>query len=371
MGKYEAYRVGASVLSHVPVNALKTEIMLVDPSLWTTFHEAKSALLDTLRAIPTQQSHAFTASPESRESTRTSISELVSAISEVERELKVVQDEFAIAQNLLSQKRVMAKRSLSPIEALPPELICAIVSLSCEASDPTHTLRLSHIWRAWRNVVLSMQSLFTCADWNHWGPSLVQLWCTRAGTLPLTMQLGVDEKYGIIRRCCQRAGLLKTWIPQLERLDIDAEKPRIIDSEKFLLQEAFNHYLESPMPLLTHLRLRVEFEGGFPFPAVMFTDPSNRLPALRVLDLGPGIHFMFAKLHHWLKVASFSLSSEWDWHECGRTLCSLPYLEELAITLAIGFPVEIEQHMSGEIHLPSLKTLKIIDGPICHELPIL
>ena len=343
--------------------------MLVDSSLWTAFHEAKSALLEALCAIPTQQSHTFAASPESRESTRTSISELVSAISEAERELKVVQDEFVIAQNLLSQKRVTAKRSLSPIEALPPELICRIVSTSCEASNPIHTLRVSHVSRAWRDVVISTQSLFTCADWNRWRSSLVQLWCARAGTLPLTMQLGVGEKYGIISYNCPRYELFKNWFPRLERLDIDAEKERLV-ATRTSVSDAINHYLKNPTPLLTHLRIRLETR--FPVSSAVFRVQPDQIPVLRVLDLGAGIRFKFKEPHRRLRVISFSLSMPTDWDRWARALRDLPNLKELAITLDSTFPVVItHQGASRKIRLPYLRTLKITDGPIGHELPLL
>jgi len=122
--------------------------MLIEAPIWTAFHEARSALLDALRNSHVYHPHDTT-TPSSFEPSRdrASMVEFISDIAEAEHELRAVQDELAAAQALLFRKRVEVSVSLSPIGALPPELIRMILSHVCDASDPILVMRLSHVSR--------------------------------------------------------------------------------------------------------------------------------------------------------------------------------------------------------------------------------
>ena len=163
--------------------------MLIEAPIWRAFHEARSALLDAFRNSHIYDSHVIT-TPSSSEPFRASMIEFISDIAEAEHELRAVQDELAATQALLFRKRVKISASLSPIGALPLELIRMILSHVCDASDPVLVMRLSHVSRMWREAIISNSSLFTCANWNLWNHKLVRLWRTRAGSKPVFLMVG-------------------------------------------------------------------------------------------------------------------------------------------------------------------------------------
>ncbi|KAF8308674.1 hypothetical protein DL93DRAFT_1863583 [Clavulina sp. PMI_390] len=83
---------------------------------------------------------------------------------------------------------------LSPIEALPPEIIGHIVEFSVASTnvqpeDSHQVLRLSHVSATWRTITLSHSRLFDRADWTHWAPELLQRWCERAKYHSLSIRL--------------------------------------------------------------------------------------------------------------------------------------------------------------------------------------
>ena len=83
-----------------------------------------------------------------------------------------------------------SKNLLSPIAMLPPELMRDIFSfVACTAEWRRATLRLSQVSQGFRRAVLDMSRLFTHADWDHWAPPLLDLWCQRARAQLLTVNL--------------------------------------------------------------------------------------------------------------------------------------------------------------------------------------
>ena len=77
-----------------------------------------------------------------------------------------------------------------PIAMLPPELLRDIFSLVARTAEwRLTTLKLSQVSQGFRRTVLDMSQLFTHADWDDWAPPLVDLWCQRARSQPLTVRL--------------------------------------------------------------------------------------------------------------------------------------------------------------------------------------
>jgi len=184
---------------------------------------------------------------------------------------------------------------------------------------------------------------------------LVRLWCTRAGSKPLTIKLGADAMCDIInheggRRLCD---VFISSVPQLRHLHIQD-----VD-ERGLMQDAmdFINFSCAPAPLLTHMTLRIEKWDSFGPRHISFC----RCPSLRVLDLGDNICPLYMEMRPQLKSLSFVFpdSSAFPPSLLGDTLGGLDNLEYLCVGI-----VADEQDWTDEssgIFLPSLKHLKLVN----------
>src|ERR1700733_9501151 len=172
--------------------------MLVDPSLWAAFHQARDVLLNALREVSSVNDVHITPSP-IRAIPPASTNSLIQAISEAEHEIETTQNELSSVRAYLAHNRVIVTNWSSSLATLPYELIQEIASY---AIDPPHQHReimwLSHVSKRWREAVLAMPQLFTAANWNAWPHPLVELWCQRAGTRPLNILLG-DRAIQLLR----------------------------------------------------------------------------------------------------------------------------------------------------------------------------
>lgn len=286
--------------------------------------------------------------------------EFISDIAEAEHELRAVQDELAAAQALLFRKRVEVSASFSPIGALPPELIRMILSHVCDASHPILVMRLSHVSRMWREAIISNSSLFTCANWDLWNHMLVRLWCTRAGSKPLTIKLGADAMCDIInheggRRLCD---VFTSCVPQLRHLHIQDV------GERGLMQDAidFINFSCAPAPLLTHMTLRIDERRPFQPRFISFCRRLSQMPALRVLDLGEYIHPDYMEMRPQLKSLSFVFPDPFAFSPSllGDILGGLGNLEYLCVRMSADGQ-DFRDDSSGII-LSSLKHLKLANA---------
>jgi hypothetical protein len=305
--------------------------MLIEASFWKAFHEAKSALLKALHAPHTQR--PVFATPQSRESIRASTVELISLVTEAEHELKTIQDEFAATQALLSRTRATATNLLSPIGALPPELIHMIVMCASEASNPLHILRMSHVSKTWRETVISDPKLFTCADWDHWPCSLVKLWCIRAGSQPLTIRLNHNAMCEIANHKGSKLhDILTSYIPRLGQLRIHGGS---FPLEYDLMQHILDIFSSKPAPLLTHMSIYTDdpLDSDRDHDREFQVEP-DAMPALCVLDLGNSIGPVYLGLPPDLKVFAFSVSNNTEWYQWRSMLRNLPNLEDLRIKVS-------------------------------------
>jgi hypothetical protein len=193
-GSPRAITVSLVYASPAPVTPSSGTMMLVDPALWTAFHQAKDALITALREASVKHVHAtFTGRTVAPSSTNT----LIQAISEAERELKAAHDDLSNIRSYVAQTRAVVVNWSSPFAMLPHELIRGIISHTIRLQgNRVAILRLSQVSQRLRETVLDMSWLFTEADWNYWQYPLVELWCQRAGTQLLKISL---RDAGLIR----------------------------------------------------------------------------------------------------------------------------------------------------------------------------
>lgn len=344
--------------------------MLIEASIWNAFHEAKGALLEALRSSPTGPPHVLSAVPRSRETIRASTAELIFAITDAQRELQAAQDELEAAQTLLSQWHFAAKNSLSPIGALPPELIYMIMSYASEEPNPLHVLRISHVSKLWRRVVISDPTSFTCADWERWNDNLVELWCTRAGSQPLTIGLGHSAMCEIVdNRRSKLNHLLTSRIPQLRRLDIHGI-PSFSEYDR--AQRIIDICSSEPAPLLKHMRIHIGNPWDCPHDSQSLEVEQNAMPAFCVLDLGDNIGPVHVGRRDKLKAFAFNMYSVGIWPRWRRMLHGFRNLEDLCIraprNLDSMFP---PQPNSPTAALPSLRHLELVDVEIRSEMGLI
>jgi len=243
--------------SHTP-----REIMLADPSLWTSFHRARDALLNALR------DDIYATRPPIKAIPPASTKSLLQAISQAEREIETAKNELSRIRSYLAQSHAIVTNWSSSLAMLPYELIQGIASyVIVTPGRQREIMRLSHVSKKWREAVLAMPRLFSTANWNTWPCQLIDLWCQRAGTQPLNISLG-DRAIDQLRneRGSELMRLLNSRTSQWGRLEICFEDVRLRHSG---VRKAVQRLLQGSAPLLHHLTL--------------FTDKSEHETTLLVL----------------------------------------------------------------------------------------
>jgi len=242
--------------------------MLVDPSLWTTFHRARDALLNALREVPSVND-IYATPPPIKAIPPVSMNSLIQAISEAEREIETAQNELSSVRSYLAHNRAIVTNWSSPLAMLPYELIQEIVSYVVVTPHQQHkVMRLSRVSKRWREAVLGMPRLFTTANWNTWPCQLIDLWCQRAGTQPLNISLG-DRAIDQLRneRGSELMRLLNSCTSRWGGLEICFEDVRLKHSG---VRKAVQRLLQGSTPLLHHLTLFADKSENETMPSVLF-----------------------------------------------------------------------------------------------------
>ena len=192
-------------------------IMFIDNTFWPRFYEAKDALFTVLSNpyVPPFP-HILSTTPSQHYAIRTETTKLISSLLELEHELEVIQRKVGRVHEWIKQQRMVAEMSLRPIGVLPPETIREVVLHTVEGPhDHRQILHLSHVSTLWREVVLGISTLFTEANWNEWPASLVDTWCSRAGSRLLKVFLGrylIEDPlriHALLEKLCARVGELE------------------------------------------------------------------------------------------------------------------------------------------------------------------
>jgi hypothetical protein len=221
--------------------------------LWTTFRQARDALLNALREVPSVNDIYVSPAP-IKAIPPASMNSLIQAIPEAEREIETAQNELSSVQRYLAHSRAIVTNWSSSLAMLPYELVQEIVPYMIVTPDHRHrVMRLSRVSKRWREAVLAMPSLFTTADWNAWSYPLVELWCQRAGTQPLNISLG-DRAIDRLRneRGSELMCLLKSCTSRWGELQIHFNNVRLQHDG---VAEAVGRLLRGSTPLLHRLTL--------------------------------------------------------------------------------------------------------------------
>ena len=127
-----------------------------------------------------------------------------------------------------------------PIVMLPPELMRGIISFAVGNPREYHAiLALSQASQSFRQAALDLSWLFTEANWDRWPTPLLDLWCKRARTQPLTVSLslltihrlalgGAPELKALLESYSQHWGTLAFEI-RLQRSDEDERRIRFVE----------------------------------------------------------------------------------------------------------------------------------------------
>ena len=166
-----------------------------DDALWLPFNEAKDTLFMAL-LHPSQPIHWQTpsASPAMRDAHRKATTEVVSTLQAAESKLEALQQEAKAVQHSISRHRAAAQNALAPVALLPPELIREIVDLTVEFRwNYSRILKLSHVSRLWRDVVLQYPALFTLVDFRRWPRLMIETWLLRSSEHHL-LDIELDDR---------------------------------------------------------------------------------------------------------------------------------------------------------------------------------
>ena len=324
--------------------------MLIDSTFWPRFYQAKDALFTALLNPNAPPFPHILSTPRSQHyAIRTETTKLISSLLELEHELEVIQREVKRVHKTISQQRVVAEMSLRPIGVLPPETIREIVLRTVEGPhDHRQILRLSHVSTLWRDAVLGISTLFTEANWNEWPASLVDIWCSRAGSRLLKVFLG-SSLFGERRKYSIHA-LLKNLSARVGELEVTGGS--LADDGGY---DEHDRVFELRMPSLEYVTIR---PPGSYYSSDFRIRPKN-IPALRVLELtalgasttSPLTSVTDLRCH----IDSF------DALEPNETniLFNVPNLVQLALVVDLLHGVPNAEHVEHPIVLPSLTSLEV------------
>ena len=210
-----------------PRSASLVTAMLGDPVLWQAFYQAKDALISALREAPLV--YQAPSGPQAGQDTDSvPVSAFLQCITEAVCEVETVQSELSSLRSHLFRSHATITNRHSLPGMLPIELLQKIISLA--VPDPGdydyHTiLWLSQVSKRFRDAVLDISGLFTDPDWIRWPVPLLELWCQRARTSPITICVYDFVLYSVGEEARRRA-LLESCSSQWGQLNIYMASPR-------------------------------------------------------------------------------------------------------------------------------------------------
>lgn len=330
--------------------------MVIDPSTWPNFRHAKEQLLRSLLhdSAHTQQFHQ-TIVLANRSAMRAQVQHAIDTISEACRELHAIESELASVRNQLAVRYRIAQEALSTARMLPEEIISLIISYTVQGPrDQQQILRLSHISRTWRAVVLSTSSLFTDANWSRWHISLIELWYSRAGSHRLTVDLqrtAVDKFARFPNR--ERVASLQKALSSRWSTIVFADNYVFYERDRRKSQERVRPWFQFPAASLREVSFWEQ--GIFPTCSPVFDIESDCVPALRVLKAA-GLRPRFRGSPVGLKDVECNLLSWEDWRGWMELLANLPLLARLTVIL---HPCWDSSQSMQNVTLPSLTHLRL------------
>ncbi|KAF8316047.1 hypothetical protein DL93DRAFT_2166289 [Clavulina sp. PMI_390] len=171
---------------------------MVQQSLWDTIEavisELSRSVISTFHDPSfTQAEHILTLIPTQRERASAAINVCKAEVSRCKQQLDATQQRLRELENLCISIENGLDTCLSPIGALPLELVQHIAHFTVES--PRHARQimvLSQVSPKWRAAIFTMSRLFVAPNWG-WAEDVLASWLSRTGTRLLHPYIAVDD----------------------------------------------------------------------------------------------------------------------------------------------------------------------------------
>ena len=241
------------------------------------------------------------------------------------------------------------RNTLTPISALPTEIIAAIFFLLRLPSIHL-ALHVAHVCHRWREIALDQPLFWTHIDFTTVSPAGATEILARARMAPLYLEAKVSLRRWDGDRFVALQKELQTHISHISHLRISAEPLHLNSTLEGLI---------SPAPTLERLSLSVEKSARpsrVSVPNTLFDATTPRLSSLELFNCNLSWKSPLFKGLKNLKISVGTRPSLTDWLDA---LNEMPRLKRLvlhsALPLAPRFPFDVER----TITLPSLTRLDI------------
>ena len=236
---------------------------------------------------------------------------------------------------------------------LPVELV-QLIALRCVAGPRDHEqiISLSHVCRSWRSAILGLSELFVSANWDRWHHELLEIWCERAGSRPLSIHLHDSKMFEASREDKPVSAIV--LLSNLSRCTTLCIKFVVGGSDRF--GPLFYDFLHTPMPLLVNLTIHERKPHATSMWPPTVDIYASRMPNLRVLD----IYGLSLKSYRPLATVTDVKCSIMTYLDTGwqAMMKSLPNLEILSLSL-FRTMFSRTRIFGGKLVLPSLKVLEL------------
>lgn len=152
--------------SLVPSLQVEPSQMTIDPTLWEAFHRAKNNIFAAFKEDLAQTtSHILLRKPADRVDAQLAIEERKADLNEELNKVLLVEKEVLALKGRVVKALARGQSSLSPIGALPNELL-ADIFIHVGPREHKAILTLASVCELWRNVMHDVRPLWSDANWN-------------------------------------------------------------------------------------------------------------------------------------------------------------------------------------------------------------
>lgn len=328
--------------------------MLVDPEVWTAFHNAKCALVQAIQGSLHSTPHVLSLECSKRDSFRASTRELIIELDTLTSQLEDVATDIDDISKEVQRYYLHTKSSLSLISILPPEVLRDIVRLAVgPCMRPDEIMGLSQVSSSWRTVVNETSELFTKIHWGAFHVNLVYIWQTRAKQQPQIIYLDDDvlEKvFQLDEQWCSYAVDLRhelfEALVNCGHLTVAVMVPETFE----VFESWFRHTTASQIRFLS---LTMNQNRAAPFAI-----GPELVSSLRVLELD----YVWPTFSGSLSITEMrcKLNPHDSWSEWAVLLRQLPHLEQLSLHLDHFY--RLDTTSITPLHIPSLRAFTLRVG---------
>lgn len=329
--------------------------MTIDPTLWEAFHRAKNNIFAAFKEDLAQTtSHILLRKPADRVDAQSAVQNREVDLNEDLQKVILVEKEFLSLKGYAVKAIARVQNSLSPIAALPIELLTDILT-RLEPREHKAILTLASVCDLWRDVMHNARLLWSDADWNAWPLELLEVWCSRARGYPMTVRLAEDGVNAIY----SSPGF--THLLQSTKRDWNVLESNMSTSwnnaNETWCCTVYTSLFKDPLPSLVSL--------SFVGPPPSRWDTPAELPMLSA----PNIHTLAWKgafpppfsepLPH-LRNISLTPTSWSQWWALLPALASSPHINQMAISYSyLPYP-RFRRDNHPKLTYPSLDTIEIL-----------